>query len=170
MDCRVVLEAAVPVYDVETPDQAVRIAISKTGEMLNPDLNYVEISIADRHCDHCGDERQPAFIAADEGLVALQLGMDVFNVDGEQHATRIARTEIGQRLAEIPLSLVSVVELPAGKDDAAATDVEPAPVSESTMESDARTAGDTVDDADAGASQDTETADILPEFEELLDE
>ncbi|MFB6163881.1 MAG: DUF555 domain-containing protein, partial [Haloarculaceae archaeon] len=36
MNCRVVVEAAVPVYDVETSDEAVRIAISKTGEMLNP--------------------------------------------------------------------------------------------------------------------------------------
>ncbi|MFB6136273.1 MAG: DUF555 domain-containing protein, partial [Halobacteriaceae archaeon] len=42
MNCRVVVEAAVPVYDVTEPDEAVRIAISKTGEMLNPDLNYVE--------------------------------------------------------------------------------------------------------------------------------
>ncbi|MFW6321694.1 MAG: DUF555 domain-containing protein, partial [Halohasta sp.] len=48
MDCRVVVEAAVPVYDVETVDEAVRIAISKTGEMLNPDLNYVEIEMGTR--------------------------------------------------------------------------------------------------------------------------
>ena len=45
-----------PVYDVETPDEAVRIAISKTGEMLNPDLNYVEINMGERSCPHCGDE------------------------------------------------------------------------------------------------------------------
>ena len=50
MDCRVVVEAAVPVYDVGTADEAVRIAISKTGEMLNPDLNYVEIDMAERAC------------------------------------------------------------------------------------------------------------------------
>jgi len=48
MDCRVVVEAAVPVYDVETADEAIRIAISKTGEMLNPDLNYVEIETGNR--------------------------------------------------------------------------------------------------------------------------
>jgi len=36
MDCRVVVEAAVPVYDVETPTEAVRIAVSKTGASLNP--------------------------------------------------------------------------------------------------------------------------------------
>ena len=66
MDCRVVVEAAVPVYDVETADEAVRIAISKTGEMLNPELNYVEINMGDRDCPHCGEDLEPAFIAADE--------------------------------------------------------------------------------------------------------
>ncbi|MFB6095420.1 MAG: DUF555 domain-containing protein, partial [Halodesulfurarchaeum sp.] len=81
MDCRVVVEAAVPVYDVESPDEAVRIAISKTGEMLNPDLNYVEINMGERSCPHCGEELEPAFVAADESLVALELEMTVFNVE-----------------------------------------------------------------------------------------
>ncbi|PSP50250.1 hypothetical protein BRC75_01410 [Halobacteriales archaeon QH_7_69_31] len=88
MDCRVVVEAAVPVYDVGTADEAVRIAISKTGEMLNPDLNYVEIDMAERTCPDCGAAWDPAFIAADEGLVALELEMTVFNVDREEHASR----------------------------------------------------------------------------------
>ena len=59
MDCRVVVEAAVPVYDVETADEAVRIAISKTGEMLNPDLNYVEIDARERTCPECGHTHAP---------------------------------------------------------------------------------------------------------------
>ena len=108
MNCRVVVEAAVPVYDVETPDEAVRIAISKTGEMLNPDLNYVEINMGERHCPHCDEELEPAFIAADESLVALELEMTVFNVEREEHASRIARKEIGQRLENIPLDVKSV--------------------------------------------------------------
>jgi len=105
MDCRVVVEAAVPVYDVETADEAVRIAISKTGEMLNPDLNYVEIEIGSRRSPG-GEELQPAFVAADEALVALELQMDVFNVDREEHASRVARKEIGQRLRNIPLKVL----------------------------------------------------------------
>jgi len=108
MDCRVVVEAAVPVYDVETADEAVRIGISKTGEMLNPDLNYVEINMGARACPHCGEEMEPAFIAADEGLVALELEMTVFNVEREEHASRIARKEIGQRLDDIPLKVLEV--------------------------------------------------------------
>jgi uncharacterized protein (UPF0212 family) len=108
MDCRVVVEAAVPVYDVQSADEAVRIAISKTGEMLNPDLNYVEIEMGDRSCPHCGEDLQPAFVAADESLVALELAMTVFNVEREEHASRIARKEIGQRLENIPLDVLSV--------------------------------------------------------------
>ena len=110
MDCRVVVEAAVPVYDVETPDEAVRIAVSKTGEMLNPDLSYVEIDMGDRTSPG-GEELPPAFIAADEALVALELEMTVFNVERDEHASRIARKEIGQRLENIPLKLVRVEEV-----------------------------------------------------------
>ncbi|MCG1003404.1 MULTISPECIES: DUF555 domain-containing protein [Halobacterium] len=110
MDCRVVVEAAVPVYDVDTPDEAVRIAISKTGELLNPDLNYVEISMGERACPSCGDDLEPAFVAADEALVALELEMSVFNVEREEHASRIARKEIGQRLENIPLTVLSIEE------------------------------------------------------------
>ncbi|MDS0259058.1 DUF555 domain-containing protein [Haloarcula sp. S1CR25-12] len=112
MDCRVVVEAAVPVYDVGTADEAVRIAISKTGEMLNPDLNYVEINMGERHCPHCDETLEPAFIAADESLVALELEMTVFNVERDEHASRIARKEIGQRLTNIPLDIVEIEQLP----------------------------------------------------------
>jgi uncharacterized protein (UPF0212 family) len=108
MDCRVVVEAAIPVYDVETSDEAVRIAISKTGEMLNPDLNYVEINMGQRACPHCGESFDPAFIVADESLVGLELEMTVFNVEREEHASRIARKEIGQRMENIPLKVLDV--------------------------------------------------------------
>jgi len=110
MDCRVVVEAAVPVYDVGTADEAVRIAISKTGEMLNPDLSYVEIDTGTRTSPG-GEELPPAFVAADEALVALELSMDVYNVERAEHASRVARKEIGQRLRNIPLTVVDVEEI-----------------------------------------------------------
>jgi len=142
MDCRVVVEAAVPVYDVGTADEAVRIAISKTGEMLNPDLNYVEINMGERQCPHCHEELEPAFIAADESLVALELEMTVFNVERDEHASRIARKEIGQRLTNIPLDIVEIEQLP---------------------EEDTET-------EDASTADEAEDEDILPEFEDLIDE
>jgi uncharacterized protein (UPF0212 family) len=112
MDCRVVVEAAVPVYDVGSADEAVRIAISKTGEMLNPDLSYVEIDTGSR-TSPVGEELPPAFVAADEALVALELRMDVFNVERTEHASRVARKEIGQRLRNIPLKVLDVEEIEA---------------------------------------------------------
>ena len=146
MDCRVVVEAAVPVYDVETADEAVRIAISKTGEMLNPELNYVEINMGDRDCPHCGEDLEPAFIAADEGLVALELEMTVFNVERDEHASRVARKEIGQRLTNIPLEVkeVEVIE----EDD-----------EEPTESASEQAAADEDDDDE-----------VLPEFDDLMDE
>jgi uncharacterized protein (UPF0212 family) len=151
MDCSVVVEAAVPVYDVETADEAVRIAISKTGELLNPDLNYVEINMGERVCPHCHESLDPAFLAADESLVALELEMTVFNVEREEHASRIARKEIGQQLENIPLEVLSVeVVENEGEEADADEDVEEA------VAGDANDAGDGDDE-------------VLPEFEDLIE-
>ncbi|MFB6160626.1 MAG: DUF555 domain-containing protein [Haloferacaceae archaeon] len=157
MDCRVVVEAAVPVYDVETPDEAVRIAIAKTGEMLNPDLNYVEIDMGSRESPS-GEELPPAFIAADEALVALELEMTVFNVEQEEHASRIARKEIGGRLENIPLS---VLEVEPVEDDEGETDE----VTDDEEETDDSGGGGT--EAEPGNGDDE---DLLPEFEDLVEE
>ncbi|MEZ3116820.1 DUF555 domain-containing protein [Halobaculum sp. MBLA0147] len=156
MDRRVVVEAAVPVYDVESPDEAVRIAISKTGEMLNPDLNYVEIDMAER-TSPSGESLPPAFIAADEALVALELEMTVFNVERDEHASRIARKEIGQRLENIPLKVVRVEEVP----DEVVED-------EETDDADETVPVGSDDDAEETASSDD--GDLLPEFEEMVEE
>ena len=150
MDCRVVVEAAVPVYDVETPDEAVRIAISKTGEMLNPDLNYVEIDMGERSCPHCGEHLETAFIAADEGLVALELEMTVFNVEREEHASRIARKEIGQRLDDIPLKVLEVEVLEEeGEEDESEEEEETVEVT--------------------GSEDRTDEDEVLPDFDDLIE-
>jgi hypothetical protein len=75
----------------------------------------------------------------------------VFNVEREEHASRIARKEIGQRLADIPLKVLEVAVL----DDGDAED------------------GRGADDAGTADSDSTEPAtdgDVLPEFDELLEE
>ena len=186
MNCRVVVEAAVPVYDVETPDEAVRIAISKTGEMLNPDLNYVEINMGERSCPHCGEELDPAFIAADESLVALELEMTVFNVERKEHASRIARKEIGQRLSNIPLDVLEIEVLEDDDEDeeedeeADKTD-EADEADEEADEADEEVAASEDDEDDHEEFDDVEDAEertepaegddeVLPEFEELIDE
>ncbi|MFD1645939.1 DUF555 domain-containing protein [Haloarchaeobius litoreus] len=156
MNCRVVVEAAVPVYDVATPDEAVRIAISKTGEMLNPELNYVEINMGSR-TSPSGEELPPAFIAADEALVALELEMTVFNVEREEHASRIARKEIGMRLENIPLEVLEVEVIE--EEDEASDDEESA-----GDEADEAAVDDTVEGGD-----DDEDEAVLPEFEDLIE-
>jgi len=159
MDCRVVVEAAVPVYDVETEDEAIRIAIAKTGEMLNPDLNYVEIDMGTRTTPS-GEEFPPAFIAADEALVALELEMTVFNVEQEEHASRIARKEIGQRLENVPLKVLRVDPI----EDEGDGETEPDGESEDTAsEHDSNGNSASSDDGDGGDDE------LIPEFEELVD-
>ena len=175
MDCRVVVEAAVPVYDVSTEDEAVRIAISKTGAMLNPDLNYVEINMGERACPHCHESIEPAFIAADESLVALELEMKVFNVEREEHASRIARKEIGTQLETIPLEVLSVEVIDEEGGESSDEDSE-AP--ESAADDATAEASDEDGVAESeGADEDVEgsdragddEADVLPEFEDLIE-
>jgi uncharacterized protein (UPF0212 family) len=149
MDCRVVVEAAIPVYDVTAPEEAIRIAIAKTGGMLNPDLSYVEISMGSRTSPD-GEELPPAFIAADEALVALELEMTVFNVEQEEHASRIARKEIGQRLENVPLKVLSVERIPDEVD-------------ERGDDGDAPEDGE--DDGEAAESDD-----LIPEFDDLVED
>lgn len=99
-----------------------------------------------------GEELPPAFIAADEALVALELEMTVFNVEREEHASRIARKEIGQLLENIPLEVLSVEELEEDEiNDESETETEES----STAETD----GDETDDDE----------EILPEFEDLVE-
>ncbi len=155
MNCRVVVEAAVPVFDVETEDEAIRIAISKTGEMLNPDLNYVEIDMGER-TSPSGEELPPAFIAADEALVALELEMTVFNVEREEHASRIARKEIGQRLENIPLEVLHVEVLEADE-------------IEDKSEDDGGEKTETSADPTEETDVDEGDEDVLPEFEDLIE-
>jgi len=164
MDCRVVVEAAVPVYDVETADEAVRIAISKTGEMLNPDLNYVEISEGTR-TSPSGEELPPAFIAADEALVALELEMTVFDVEREEHAARIARKEIGQRLENIPLDVLEIEQVDEGDDEDESEEEEASASEDDTTASESDESKTNADRQSADRGDD-----VLPEFEELIDE
>jgi len=162
MDCRVVVEAAVPVFDVETADEAIRIAISKTGEMLNPDLNYVEINMASAPPRR--ERSFPAFIAADEALVALELEMTVFNVEREEHASRIARKEIGQLLENIPLEVMHVEVLDDDEDANDSAD------EETTASDDESTTTNSTGDADENdTTEDDADDEILPEFEDLVE-
>ena len=108
----VAMEAAWLVRDVDAIDDAIGVAVSEAGKRLNnANMEYVEVEVGATGCPACGEPFDSAFIAADTALVGLALEMDVFNADSEEHASRIAKSEIGGALRDVPLSVVEVFEL-----------------------------------------------------------
>jgi len=111
MNYRVVLEAAWLVHDVENVDDAIGVAVSEAGKRLNEkDMDYVEVEVGFTDCPACGEPFDSAFIAADTSLVGLLLEMKVFNAESEEHAQRIAKSDIGGALRDVPLKVVDTVE------------------------------------------------------------
>ena len=107
----VAMEAAWLVRDVEEIDDAIGVAVSEAGKRLNDrDMDYVEVEVGATGCPACGEPFDSAFIAADTALVGLVLEMKVFNADSKEHAQRIAKSEVGGALRDVPLSVVETVE------------------------------------------------------------
>ena len=114
----VVMEAAWLVRDVESIDDAIGVAVSEAGKRLNDkDMDYVEVDVGATGCPACGEPFDSAFIAADTALVGLVLEMEVFNADSEEHAQRIAKSEVGGALRDVPLDVVETIERDAEEDD-----------------------------------------------------
>jgi uncharacterized protein (UPF0212 family) len=112
----VAMEAAWLVRDVEAIDDAIGVAVSEAGKRLNDaDMDYVEVEVGATPCPACGEAFDSAFIAADTALVGLLLEMEVFNADSTEHAARIAKSEVGGALRDVPLSVIETVE--TGGDD-----------------------------------------------------
>jgi uncharacterized protein (UPF0212 family) len=110
-DYLVAMEAAWLVRDVEDVDDAIGVAVSEAGRRLNDaDKQFVEVEVGVTTCPACGEPFDSAFVAADTALVGLLLEIDVFNADGEEHAARIAKSEVGGALRDVPLSVIEVVE------------------------------------------------------------
>ncbi|WP_254768327.1 DUF555 domain-containing protein [Salinilacihabitans rarus] len=109
----VAMEAAWLVRDVEAVDDAIGVAVSEAGKRLNAaNMEYVEVEVGATGCPACGEPFDSAFVAADTALVGLALEMEVFNAEGEEHASRIAKSEVGGALRDVPLSVVEVFEVP----------------------------------------------------------
>ena len=107
----VAMEAAWLVRDVESIDDAIGVAVSEAGKRLNSEgMDYVEVEVGATGCPACGEPFDSAFVAADTALVGLALEMDVFNADSEEHASRIAKSEVGGTLRDVPLSVVEIIE------------------------------------------------------------
>ena len=111
MNYLVVMEAAWLVRDVEDIDDAIGVAVSEAGKRLNDqDMDYVEVDVGATGCPACGEPFDSAFIAADTALVGLVLEMKVFNAESTEHAQRIAKSEVGGALRDVPLKVIETVE------------------------------------------------------------
>jgi uncharacterized protein (UPF0212 family) len=111
MNYTVVLEAAWLVHDVSDIDDAIGVAVSEAGKRLNEEeMDYVEVEVGFTDCPACGEPFDSAFVAADTALVGLVLEMDVFNAESEEHAQRIAKSDIGGALRDVPLKVVDTIE------------------------------------------------------------
>ncbi|QLG27034.1 DUF555 domain-containing protein [Halorarum halophilum] len=107
----VALEAAWLVRDVEDIDDAIGVAVSEAGKRLNQqDKEYVEVDVGATGCPACGEPFDSAFIAANTALVGLLLEINIFNADSEEHASRIAKSEVGGALRDVPLDVIEVIE------------------------------------------------------------
>ena len=117
MNYLVAMEAAWLVRDVEDIDDAIGVAVSEAGKRLNEaDMDYVEVEVGATGCPACGEPFDSAFIAADTALVGLVLEMDVFNAESTEHAQRIAKSEIGGALRDVPLKVIEVFETEEDED------------------------------------------------------
>jgi len=111
MNYRVVVEAAWLVHDVDNVDDAIGVAVSEAGKRLNQeDMEYVEVEVGFTECPACGEPFDSAFVAADTALVGLVLEIEVFNAESTEHAQRIAKSDIGGALRDVPLKIVDTVE------------------------------------------------------------
>jgi len=118
MNYRVVLEAAWLVHDVDEIDDAIGVAVSEAGKRLNEsDMDYVEVEVGFTDCPACGEPFDSAFIAAGTALVGLMLEMKVFNAESPEHAKRIAKSDIGGALRDVPLTVIDTVEFEDDRDD-----------------------------------------------------
>ncbi|RJT00779.1 DUF555 domain-containing protein [Halococcus sp. IIIV-5B] len=119
-DYLVAMEAAWLVRDVDNIDDAIGVAVSEAGKRLNDqDKSYVEVNVGATGCPACGEPFDSAYVAAGTALVGLVLEIDVFNADGQQHAERIAKSEVGGALRDVPLSVVETIELDGDEEQAA---------------------------------------------------
>ncbi len=105
---RVTLETAWLVKNVDSVEDAMNIAISEVGKLLNPDLNFVEIEVGSTNCPACSEAFDSVFMAAGTALVGILLEMRVFDAESQEHAARIAKSTIGKPLKSAPLDVVDV--------------------------------------------------------------
>ena len=116
-----VRDLAFPATDVLDHEVRGSVAVTEAGRRLNDrDLEYVEVSVGSTPCPACGEPFDSGYIAADTALVGLVLELEVFNADSVEHAQRIAKSEVGGALRDVPLKVIETFETEADEEDAVA--------------------------------------------------
>lgn len=108
MNYKITLEAAYIVKEIKEESDAIAIALSESGKKLNPKLKYVEINIKESICESCKKKKKEILIIANTALVGLLLEIKIYNAESKEHASRIARSEIGKALKNIPLKIIDI--------------------------------------------------------------
>ncbi|USG99787.1 DUF555 domain-containing protein [Thermococcus argininiproducens] len=115
-DYVVILEAPIIVREVESPDDAINVAVSKVAKALNKEkLDFVRVEIGYSQCPVCGSPFESAFVIGNIGLVGIYLTLKVFNAQSLEHAERIAKAVVGKALKKVPLKVFEIKELHNGK-------------------------------------------------------
>lgn len=116
-DYVVILEAPIIVREVEGPDDAINVAVSKVAKALNKEkLDFVRVEIGYSQCPVCGSPFESAFVIGNIGLVGIYLTLKVFNAQSLEHAERIAKAVVGKALKKVPLKVFEIKELHNGKE------------------------------------------------------
>jgi len=110
MNYKVTMEAAWPVRDVKTVDDAIGVAIAEAGKQFQPKLSFVDIEIGSIVCPGCKREADAVLLIANTALVGLVLSMRVFDAETTEHAERIAKSVVGRALKRVPLRVIEVEE------------------------------------------------------------
>lgn len=112
MNYLVIMEAAWLVRDVDTVDDAIGVAVSEAGKRLNEQgKKYVDVEVGVTGCPACDEPFDSAYIAAGTALVGLVLEITVFNAESTEHAQRIAKSEVGGALRNVPLAVIETIEV-----------------------------------------------------------
>lgn len=107
----VAVQAGWIVKRVDSVEDAINIAIAEAGKKLAPDLSFVRIDVGSVECPKCGEQFKSALLVSRTALVGLVFEMKVFNAQSKEHAMRIARSELGKRMPNIPLEVLEVTEI-----------------------------------------------------------
>lgn len=108
----VTLQAPYIVKNVEDVEDAIGVAVSNIGKILNKrNMDYVDIDVGLTICPKCGEPIDCVLVVARTAIVGILLSMKIFNAESPEHAVRIAKSSLGRTLKDIPLEVVDVVEL-----------------------------------------------------------